>query len=399
MTTRMQDSRARHAQARRAVRPRHGFSALEMLIGLILTVGLFGIVIPFMRVQTRGVQTNAGRSEAQQTARFAQSLLDRELRNVGIGVQHANQAFGVTRDQPKIVQADTFALTFNADLVTHISGDAMSIFYDPNVDTLLDAAMPISRHVSLPRSTRQYPDFSYVRNDGTPSGAETVSYWVSKDSSVSAQDEYVLWRRVNDGPIQIISAGIQIPAGQPFFTYWRIRQNGTLDTIPRAQLPVYWNATGSLADSIRSVDVTVRGVWRGRTLHGDTASYVRTVTARTGLMNMGLAQKGTCGDVPLPASGPVATFVAGGSFSVHLSWSASIDEGGGEKDVERYAIYKRLQGTASWPQPFAMVGKGAAAFDDFAIATGLGETWEYGIAAQDCSPANSPIVSSPVLIP
>lgn len=397
MTTRMHDPCGRRRPARPIARPRRGFSALEMLIGLILTVGLFGIVIPFMRVQSRGVQTNAGRSEAQQTARFAQSLLDRELRNVGIGVQHANQAFGVTRNQPKIIQADTFALTFNADLVTHIAGDVMSIFYDPNVDTLLDAAIPVSRKVTLPRSTKQYPDFSYVRNDGTPSGAETISYWVSKDSSVTTPDEYVLWRRVNDGPVQVVSTGILIPPGQPFFTYWRLMSNGALDTIPRTQLPVYWNTVASLADSIRSVDVTVRGVWRGRTLHGDTASYVRTVTARTGLMNMGLAQRGTCGDVPLPASGPVATFVGGNS--VHVIWSASIDENGGEKDVERYALYKRLQGTPGWPQPFAMVGKGAAAFDDFAITTGLGETWEYGVAAQDCSPANSSIASSSVLIP
>jgi type II secretory pathway pseudopilin PulG len=378
---------------------RRGFTTLEMVVGLILTVSLLGAVVPFVRVQSRGVQTDAGRADAQQTARFAQSLLDRELRNVGIGVQHANQTFGVTRDQPKIVQADTFSLTFNADLVTHITGDVESTFYDPNVDTLLDAAIPTSRRVLLPRSSKQYPDFGYVRGDGTPSGAETVSYWVSLDSSTSRTDEYVLWRRVNDGPIQVVSTGILIPQGQPFFTYWRMKANGALDTIPRNRLPVYWDAAGSLADSIRSVDVSVRGVSRGRTLKGDTISYVRSVVARTGLMNMGIAGRGTCGDVPLPARSPSRSYTTSGGPHVHLAWVASIDESGGEKDVERYALYKRLQGATAWPEPFAMVGKGAAAFDDFEIATGNGATWEYAIAAQDCSPANSTLVTTSVTIP
>ena len=91
-----------------------------------------------------------------------------------------------------------------------------------------------------------------------------ISYWVSRDSTSTRSDEYILWRRVNDAPVQVIARGLQIPVGQPFFTYWRANATGQLTTIPKTQLPVYWNSTSGLADSIRSVDLTVRGVFRDR---------------------------------------------------------------------------------------------------------------------------------------
>src|SRR2546430_16506981 len=99
-----------HAFPHRDARARRGGTMLEVMLSIILTVSAFGLAIPFFRMQTRSVGVDAGRSDAQQTARHAQNMLDRELRNLGISVQRANQAFGVTRDQPKIVQADTFAI-------------------------------------------------------------------------------------------------------------------------------------------------------------------------------------------------------------------------------------------------------------------------------------------------
>ena len=75
---------------------------------------------------------------------------------------------------------------------------------------------------------------------------------------------------------------------------------------------------------------------------------------------------------------------------VTIAWGASNDEASGEKDVERYVVYRRQVG-----QPFvdamAVVGKGGSSytFDDFDLQAGL--AFEYGVAAQDCSPANSSI--------
>jgi hypothetical protein len=48
--------------------------------------------------------------------------------------------------------------------------------------------------------------------------------------------------------------------------------------------------------------------------------------------------------------------------------------------------------------PIAVVGKGGATYnwDDFDLQTGI--QYEYGVAAQDCSPANSPIRISSAIV-
>jgi hypothetical protein len=78
-------------------------------------------------------------------------------------------------------------------------------------------------------------------------------------------------------------------------------------------------------------------------------------------------------------------------------WTWSNDEWSGERDVERYAIFRRVVGTA-FIDPIAVVGKGGSPYtwDDFDLITGV--QFEYGVAAQDCSPANSSIRVSPAIL-
>lgn len=380
---------------------RAGYTLAELLMALTLTVLIFGTAVPFFRVQTRGVQSDLGRTDALQTARFAQNTIDRELRNVGIGVTPAVVASGILRNQPKIVQASAFAVTFNTDLVTADTGDVSAVHYDPNVDSLLTRALSLSRRVTLPGSAVAYPDYTYLKKDGTYSGAETVSYWASLDSTSSATDEYVIFRRVNDGPIRVIARGIRIPVGQSLFTYTRVQANSQLTPVPPASLPLYWNSPSGLADSIRSVRVELQGIFKDRNLKNQSVNILRTVTAQTSLMNMGLANKGTCGDLPLSSTTPTAVLmfdVLGNPSHVRITFGASIDEATGEKDIERYAIYRRTSG-GTYTDPLASIGKGGGpyVFDDFDL---FSETREYGVAAQDCSPANSPLLTTnSVVIP
>ena len=62
---------------------RAGFTLIEMMMAVLLTMLVFAITIPFFRNQTRALDGGAGRLDAQQNARYAQSAIDREVRLAG----------------------------------------------------------------------------------------------------------------------------------------------------------------------------------------------------------------------------------------------------------------------------------------------------------------------------
>jgi hypothetical protein len=381
-------------------RVRRGYSLSELLLAMTITIIVFAAAVPFFTLQLRALSADVSRNEAQQLARFAQNTIDRELRNIGIGTTPMVPALGIPRNQPKIVQAGAYSVTFNTDLIASDTSDVEAVYIDPNVDTTLTLAMQYTNSITLPLSSKLYPDLVYRKSDGSLSYAETVSYWVVVDTAAGKPDEYKLYRRINDGPPTVVANGIQIPSGQPFFTYTRVNSTGQVVPVSSGSLPIYWDQTGSIADSIRTVTVDVQGIYRGRTLKNDTVSYKRRVYSQTSLMNIGLAQRGSCGDLPLNPGTPVATIMwAPGPVKSHISltWTSSADETGGEKDVERYALFRRPVTQPMFDEPIAVIGKGSAnySFDDFDLQSGT--TFIYGLAAQDCSPANSTIlVSNPV---
>ncbi len=385
---------ARHQRRARVVRA--GFTLAELLLTLTLTVGVFAAAIPFFTMQLRQLQQDIGRSDALQTARFAQNTVDRELRNIGIGVQPMDPTQGIPRNQPKIVQAHAFAVTFNTDLVATDTGDVEAVYVDPNVASNLTIAMDIGAPVTLPYSSKTYPDFTYRKGDRSMSLAETVSYWVQTDSSApSGSNLYVLWRRVNDGPASVVATEILIPSGQPFFKYQRVMANGVIDSIPTSSLPVYWDQTASIADSIRAIAISVSGVFNGHDLQHKAKSFVRTVNSQTAPANIGLSQRGSCGDVPLSPGAPVVALVnVGGVNRYQMTWTASADEASGEQDVERYVVFRHVVGQP-WGEPLDQIGKSNSPsymWEDFDINPGV--TYEYGVSAQDCSPANSSMRTS-----
>ena len=84
-----------------------------------------------------------------------------------------------------------------------------------------------------------------------------------------------------------------------------------------------------------------------------------------------------------------------------LVWAASTDELTGERDVEMYAVYRRLFGTIDWGEPLANVpGAGVATlqFTDNTVAPAT--KYDYAISALDCTPAPSPLTAfSTILVP
>jgi hypothetical protein len=80
---------------------------------------------------------------------------------------------------------------------------------------------------------------------------------------------------------------------------------------------------------------------------------------------------------------------------VTVTWTPSIDENTGEKDVERYVIYRDTLLTG-FTEPIDLVGKGVVQYEDFALPS-PGTTVKYGVAAQDCSPSEGSIVPAAIL--
>ncbi|MGQ0766088.1 MAG: hypothetical protein ACT4OZ_10520 [Gemmatimonadota bacterium] len=379
------------------LRSRAGYSLGELLLSITITIAVFSAAVPFFTMQMRQLQQDLGRSDAQMTARFAQNTIDRELRNIGIGTTPLNPGIGIPRNQPKIVMAGRFAVTFNTDLIAADTADINAVYYDPNVPLPLTIAMTSAGAITLPLSAKAYPDFVYRDQAGALSLAETVSYWASVDSTAPATDEYVMFRRVNDGPINVVARGIRIPAGQSLFSYTRLMSTGVVTAVPVGSLPVFWDQANSFSDSIRTVTVNLRGIFHGYDLQNKAKAYERAVTSQTSLANIGLFQRGSCGDIPLNPGIPIATYlIILGVDRVQIDFSKSNDETSGERDVERYAIFRREVGFA-FNEPIAVIGKsgGPYLFEDFDLQPGL--IFEYGVAAQDCSPANSTVlVSNPV---
>ncbi|MEP7067196.1 MAG: prepilin-type N-terminal cleavage/methylation domain-containing protein [Gemmatimonadota bacterium] len=374
---------------------RDGVTLIEMMIAIVLFVLVFGLAVPFFRYQARSVSASAGRLDALQNARYAQNAIDRDIRISGIGIVQA---------QPMIVQADGFAVTFNADLATKDKNDPLSIYYDADLDSSGADALLNTAKITLPNSAVSYPDSNYM-SGGVSSPAETISYWLTKDSTSSRNDQYVLFRRVNNLTPKVVAKGIIVPYGQNFFQYMCPNGLGGLDSIRAAKLPIYHLApvhgspadTGNsaLTDSIRVIRMTVTGIYNDP----EKGAILKTVQSSTKLLNVGMSRSTVCGDKPIAVTNATAkvTQIGPGPLNkplkVTLTWNSSLDQDGGERDVARYLIFKKDVASADWGSPIANLAASVNNYtlDDTTLPTG---SWVWGVVAQDCSPNNSDVTST-----
>lgn len=384
-------------------RGRAGFTLLELTIAMTLTLLVFAAVMPLLQMQARAVSAYAGRSDANLTVQFGVNTIDRELRMAGVGVTDA---------QAMLVYAAPRALTFNANLVT-TTVDPTAVYTDPDAPAAATTALPKSRAILLPLSTLAYPDTSYTFGaGGTPGLAETVSYWVEPDPAGVRTDQQLLYRRVNDQPRQLVARGIVVAAGQPVFRYFEHDSSGRQVEIPGAQLPLFHRApvhslttgvkpdTGNSArtDAVRAVGVQLVGLYRDKRTGRDVLD---TADVRIRVMNAGLNRVASCGERPRFTALLTPSFVTlpGGGVGVQLAWSGSTDELGGEKDVERYLVLRREATASLFAEPIATVPAGTASHTFVDDGVRPGESWVYGVAAQDCTPSTSAVITTTVVVP
>ncbi len=393
---------------------RAGFTIAELLVAAVITAVVFAIALPLLGSQSRAVAATAGRVDALQNARYAQNAVDRELRMVGV-----NTLTG----QPMVVQAGPYVVTFNADLVTRDEDDVWSIYYDPDADSTTTLAMQPPA-VALPVTGFSYPSVAALDRSGLPGRAETVSYWVSADSTSPRPDEYVLFRRVNKAAAVAVVTGLYIAPGQPFFRYlWARDSTGVIDTVPAAKLPLRHTVGvhGSVADTgetatlaagvdrIRAIIVQASGQYRDAR---PGAPLVRRATrTQTTLINMTMLNRPSCGLAPDPVAATAALVLVNGQPShVRISWTKASDDGAGERDIERYLIYRAVNG-AAYGEPLEELPSvnGAVAtyyWDDQDVkrpptaSNPISNTFAYAIVVQDCQPSlSTPATTSTLVVP
>ena len=378
---------------------KRGFTLVEIILSLVLLMIISGAAVQFLRKQTGLVTRETSRMDAMQNAQFAGSQLDRELREAGAGVADA---------QPMLVQVDSLAMTFNANMVSIDTGDVRAVYQLRDADTNGTRAMLKTERTALPNSSPAvgYPDTTYTAASGVQSGAETISYYLRPDSTTLRGNDYLLFRRLNAQPPSLIARSIVRDARDtvPFFTYYTADTLNRLRPIARSLLPLYHGIihgavddTGrfALTDSVRAVRVHFVTATKDPRAGTDA---LRTVETLVRLMNSGLLDRTSCGQPPYPTATP--TVVSSPTSApnpkyVQVTWVRSPDDGAGEKDIERYAIFRKLSGATTFGDPISSIPSALAAtytFTDNGVVAG--QSYVYGVAAQDCTPLLSSVSPS-----
>jgi type II secretory pathway pseudopilin PulG len=375
---------------------------IEMLLAMIVFLIVTGAALKMVVGQSRGYRVASGELATGTSLRFGADALAQELRAAGANVAD---------DQPEAVYASGTVFAFNADYVSNVANDIAAAYVDEDAPDDQVQSLPVARKVSILGSS---PSFVYPSQDydlaGVPSSAETITFAFIPDTSSARADDYMLVRRVNDQPAELLLRGVLQNAGQPFFSYQRVRNTGTslvLDSVPTAWLPLRHSAAvhGGPADTAvaRRIDSlrVVRLSYAISNGQPGTDERIRPITTMIPLPNLGLVKLKSCGDEPIFGKPLAAVATVVDSLpAVSLSWAAATDETAGEHDVMRYVIWRRLITETDWGAPYLSLPSGNATYEytDPAVESGL--TYVYAIAAQDCTPQlSSRSISAAVTIP
>ena len=386
---------------RAAPRPAAGFTLVELLVALVVFSAVMAGTLGFLRSQGRAMSLGSDRMNAVQNLQFALSTIEQRLRAAGANLPGA---------QPAIIYAGRNVVAFNADYATNVPNDPFAIYYDPDVPAGAVTALTKAQRITLPLTTVGYPDTSYTTG-GINSPAETMIFFVAPDSTTARGDDYILFEQVNGGPPDMVSRNIIGSPTTVYFDYYRLASvAGTLsiDSLPAARLPLVHTVpihlapadTGAAAviDSIRGIRVTFT-VTNG--LSG-AAERRYTLVRFMELPNIGIASRRTCGDAPILGTALTASSITqtDGTPAVRLAWNAATDEYAGEKDVVQYVIWRKRITDLTWGTPYLSLPAGSPTYvyDDAAVLSGA--TYQYQLAAADCTPSSSPTTASaPVTIP
>ncbi len=384
------------------VTSRRGFSLVELLIAMVMLLAITAVAWSLFRSQSASFRANIDQWEMVQNARAAMEGSARMIRTMGAGT---------TPDQPILVYGADNVLAFNSDYVESDTTDLRWAAYF-NADapagetTAWDAAQATVIPNSAPAYT--YPAETYQQANGSASPAETYMLYFTPDASTSRTDDYVLYQRVNDGQPEVIARNIlPHPDGRPFFQYLLQRTGSSGDSLAiatasdlpliRRELVAGISGSDSAAyvrpDSVRAVRMNFR-LSNGRTGADERDRDISTVIE---VPNNGVALPTVCGRAPLPPTSLTVADTVPGSGRLWFTWNASADQDGGEQDIHQYILYRRPASATSWtaggPVEVVRPIAGQSSYKVEVAGNTPGTPYLFGVAAEDCTPAQSTITS------
>lgn len=367
-----------------------GFTIIELIIALSVFAMVTAAALSFLGTQAVAYHRGTDRLTAMRNLSYAMVTLETDLTTAG-----TNVAAG----QPTLVYADDHVIAFTADYATNVAGDVSAIYHDPYAPDGQVSA-PVSA-ISIPTTGFSWPDTTYAVA-GANSPAELIVFYLERDSStVDRSDDWLLMRQVNGAEPEVVARSILKVGDEPFFGYMKRTLDasgiGGLEAVPADELPLRHEArihgsvadTGHIAmiDSVKAVRIVAGSYNRYATgTDADEATLSRLVD----LPNAGFGRLLTCGDEPILGSTLTAGITVGGTGSpaVQLSWGPSVDEAGGEEDVIRYVLWRRVFG-GDWGDPFLSIPAGSSSYTYVDGTVLPGWRYQYALAAQDCTPSFS----------
>lgn len=361
---------------------RPAFTLIEIIIALTLLSIIGAAAVTFLVKQTRAVMVIAGRLDAQQNVSFAMDAISHDLRVAGVGLGNR---------QPMMLEANAYAVTFNADLVTTDTASVTTAtYYDPSIPESLTVALKPADKITYPLGALTYPDSTYLQSTGLLSNAETISYYFTLDSTSAVANEYLLLRRVNSGAPTMLARALVFPGGAPGFRYFipGAALNSRVE-LTSPTLPLYYKVGSVGPDSMLAKISEMRVQLDAMYVDPVEGDVYRSASENVPLLNAGLAHAQGCISPPLaPATLTQTAWPTGDSVGVQ--WPASGDENGGKRDVKSYSVYRQVAASGVWNTPIyttAAAGSATYAFQDKAVP--LGQSYAYAVVARDCSPSLS----------
>lgn len=383
-------------------RDARGMTLIEMLVALVVFSIVLASALTFLGRQGAAFRLGSERMDVLQNLRFAATTLGNDLRTAGSNVPD---------QQPQLVYVGASIIAFNGDYATNVVNDAWAVYHDPDAPTGAVTALRTTQQITLPGTTFQYPAVNYTYQ-GANSPAELLIFYFTPDATTARTDDYILYRQVNNQAPAMIARNLLQTPGVPFFQYYRLRTPNNapafIALVPSGEIPLMHSVsmhmspadTGPAAriDSLRGVQISftaTNGLTDARERRGALTRLVR-------FPNAGFGTRQTCGDEPILGNALVAApiVLASGDPAIRLTWNAAVDETGGERDVVRYVLWRRLLGEVEWGDPYRSVPAGSASYtwDDEAAVTG--QAYQYALAAQDCTPSQSTMaLAGPVVAP
>lgn len=385
-----------------------GFTMVEMLVAMVIFSAVMAGALSMLRVQSRGFRKGDQEMATLLNLSYGADHLHGQLRTTGAGV--------VFR-QPPIVYASANTFSFNADYASNDLADISAVYVDPDALPEETMALRLAEAIAIPGSSPAfvYPSQDYTAGVGINSPAETITLFFQPDAETARADDFVLLRQVNGQPAEpLVRNVLPDSTNLPFFRYFKLRNPGpgllpVLTLVPAGELPVSHSIAGhgstadvgvpARIDSLRSAMVSFI-VTNGQL---GTLERRQRIGLTIPLPNMGLRELQICGGTPVLGQPLAALFdISTGVNRVLLSWNRAFDESLGERDVVRYVLWRRDITDPDWSDPLTSVSAAGLATYNYVDAQDLvpGTTYEYRLAAQDCTPKlSATTTSNQVLIP